>query len=66
MSDSVFDVDFRVNRDCVRKAIQGSAVKGVSVMISESSTTQFSVTITDLTGTVCTDKTECQLGKQCR
>jgi hypothetical protein len=58
MSDSVFDVDFRVNLDCVRWPIQASAVKRVSVMVYEFSTTLFSVTITDSIGTVCTDKTE--------
>jgi hypothetical protein len=41
-------------------------VKGVSVMIYESSATPFSVTITKSTGTVCADKTERQLGKQFR
>jgi hypothetical protein len=41
-------------------------MKGVSVMISESSATQFSMMIIDSIGTVCIDKTERQLGKQFR
>jgi hypothetical protein len=63
-SESVFGVDFRVNWDCVRWPIQASAIKEVSLIMSESSATQFSVMITETTGTVCADETKCQLGKQ--
>ena len=44
--------DFRVNWDCLRLSIPTSAVGGVSLIISESSTTLLSVTITESIGTV--------------
>ena len=44
-SDSIFACDFRVNREYVCRRIQASAVELVSVIISELSATQFSVTI---------------------
>ena len=52
--------DFLVTWDCVRRPIQTSGVEGVSVMISESSATQFLVTITESTGTVRADETKHQ------
>jgi len=49
-SDSVLGVDFIVNMDCVLGRIQASDVKEVSVLISESGTTQFSLSISESTG----------------
>jgi hypothetical protein len=55
---------YRVNKDCARKWNQASAGEAVSSTISKSAATQFWVTITESTGTVRTDKTRHQLGKQ--
>jgi hypothetical protein len=43
--NSVFDDDNRVNRDCARRWNQASAVEEVSLMISESAATLFSLSI---------------------
>ena len=58
--------DFLVTWDCVRRPIQASAVERVSVMISKSSATQFSVTITESTGTVRADETKHQRWRKSR
>src|SRR4030067_198654 len=65
-SDSVFGVDIRVNWDCGRWPILASALKAVSLIISESSAPQFSVIITESTGTVRAYETKSQVGKQFR
>jgi hypothetical protein len=76
-SDSVFGDDYRVNKDyrvnrdyyrvnkdCTRIRNQASVGEAVSSTISKLAATQFSVTITESTGIVRTDKTRHQLGKQ--
>src|SRR4030067_1149733 len=65
-SDSVFDVDIRVICDCGRCPILASALKAVSLIISESSAPQFSMMITESTGTVRAYDTKRQVGKQFR
>jgi hypothetical protein len=55
---------YRVNKDCARIRNKASAGDAVSSTISKSAATQFSVTITDSTGIVRTDKTRYHLGKQ--
>src|SRR4030067_839114 len=65
-SDSVFGVDIRVNWDCVRWPILASALKAASLIIFESSAPQFSVMITESTGTVRAYDTKRQVGKQFR
>jgi hypothetical protein len=57
---------FLINQDCMRGQIQSSPVVAVSLIISQSAESQFSVTITEWTGTVGTDETKRQLGKQFR
>jgi len=63
---SVFGDDYRVYRDCVRKQNQVSVREAVSVMIFELVETQFSVMISESTGTVCTDEPRLQLYRQSR
>ena len=76
-SDSVFGDDYRVNRDyrvkrdyyrvnkdCVRIENQAATGEAVLSTISKSAATQFSVTITESTGIVRTNKIRHQLGKQ--
>src|SRR3990172_7149520 len=65
-TDSVFGVDIRVNWDCGRWTILASALKAVSLIISESSAPQFSMIITESTGTVRAYDTKRQVGKQFR
>ena len=69
-SDYVFGDDYRVNRDyyrvnkdCARIRNKASAGAAVSSTISKAAT-PCSVTITESTGIVRTDKTRYQLGKQ--
>src|SRR3990172_22459 len=62
-SDSVLGVDIRVNWDCGRWPILASALKAVSLIIYESSAPQFSVMITESTGTVRAYDTKRQVGK---
>jgi len=50
----------------VRGQIQASTVEAVSLMLPESTTTQFSLVISESTGTVCADESKHLLGKQCR
>ena len=45
---------------------QASAVEAVSVMVSESAATLFSLEISKSTGTLCYDESTRQLSKQCR
>jgi hypothetical protein len=54
---------YRVNKDCarIRNASAGAAVSSI---ISKAAATPCSVTITESTGIVRTDKTRYQLGKQ--
>ena len=65
-SYTAFGDDFRVNRDCVRGRIQALAGDAVSFMLSESAATQFSLAISESTGTLWDDKSMRQLWKQCR
>src|SRR4030066_362649 len=65
-SDSVFGVDILVNWNCGRWPILASALKAVSLIISESSAPQFSVMIRECTGTVRAYDTNRQVGKQFR
>src|SRR4030065_316926 len=65
-SDSVFGVDIRVIWDCGGWPILASVLKAFSLIISESSAPQFSVMITESTGTVRAYDTKRQVGKQFR
>ena len=50
----------------MRGRIQASIGEAVSLMVSESAATQFSLTILESTGTLCADESMRQLWKQCR
>jgi hypothetical protein len=56
--------DYRVNKDCARIPNKASAGEAVSSTISNAVATPFSVTITESTGIVRTDKSRHQLGKK--
>ena len=56
VSYSVFGDDYRVNRDCARRRNQASAVEEVSLMISESAATLFSLSISESTRYLWADK----------
>ena len=58
---SVFGDHYRVKRDCARRWNQVSVGEAVSVMIFESAANQFSVSISESTGTVCVDQYRRQL-----
>ena len=58
--------NFWVNSVCLRWPIPTSAVEGVELIISESSTTLLSVTITESIWTARAYETKLQLGKQFR
>ena len=68
-SDSVFGDDYRVNRDyrvnkdCAPIRNKAPAGEAVSSTIYKAAATLFSVTITESTGIVRTEKTRHQLGK---
>jgi hypothetical protein len=64
VSYSVFDDNFRVNMDCVRRQIQASTREAVSVMISKSVATQFSMKISESTSVVWADESTSYLWKQ--
>jgi hypothetical protein len=55
---------YRVNKDCERIRNKASAGEAVSSTIYKATTTPFSVTITESTGIVRTDKSRHQLGKK--
>jgi hypothetical protein len=65
-SYSAFGDDFGVNRDRVRGRIQPSAGEAVSLTVYESAATQFSLAISDSTGTLCADESLHQLWKKSR
>jgi hypothetical protein len=65
-SYTAFSDDFRVNRECVRSWIQASAGDVVSVMLYESTATQFSLAILGSTGTLCANVSTRQPWKHCR
>jgi len=50
----------------VRTRIQASAGEAISLMVSESAATQFSLAISESTRTLCPDESMHQLWKQCR
>jgi hypothetical protein len=52
--------------DCLRRLNQASAGEVVSVTIFELAATQFSVTISESSGTVCADESRLQIRKQSR
>jgi len=56
--DSVFLEYLWVNRGCVRWRIQASPLQAISVMISNSMVTQFSLNIYESTGAVCADESK--------
>jgi hypothetical protein len=56
--------DYRVNKDYARIPNKASAGEAVSSTISKAVATPFSVTITESTGIVRTDKSRHQLGKK--
>jgi len=62
-SDSVFARDFAVYKVSLRRRIQASALEADSLIISQSSATQYSVTITESTGSVRTYESKHQLGE---
>ena len=51
---------------CVRSRIHASSQEIVSMMISESAATQFSMTIYESTGAACADESKRQLCKEFR
>jgi hypothetical protein len=55
---------YRVNKDCARIRNKASAGEAVSATISKAAATTFSVTITESTGIVRTDKSRHHLGKK--
>jgi hypothetical protein len=70
-NDSVFGDDnrvnrgfYRVNKDFARIRNKASAGEAVSSTIYKTAATPFSVTITESTGIVRTDKSRHQLGKK--
>ena len=66
VNDLVFGDDFWVKWDCVRWWIQASSGETVSLIVSESAATQFSLAISESTRTLCTDESTRKLWKQCR
>ena len=66
MSDSFFGGDFRVKWDCVRWRIQASSREALSLMVSESAATKFSLAISESIGTLCNDESTRQLWKHYR
>jgi len=65
-SDSLFVNYFWVNRGCERWRIHASALEPVSVMISESAVSQFSLIISKSTGSMCAGESIRHLWKQFR
>jgi len=61
---SVFLDCFWVNRGCVHWRIHASVLETVSVTISESAATPFSLTVSVSTGVVCNEESLRQLWKQ--
>jgi hypothetical protein len=61
VSYSVFGDDYRVNKDCAPIRNQASTGEVVAVTIFKSAATQFSVSISESTGTVCPDQSRHQL-----
>jgi hypothetical protein len=55
---------YRVNKDCARIRNKASGGEAVSSTISKAAATPFSVTITESTGIVRTDKSRHHLGKK--
>jgi hypothetical protein len=64
-SYSVFGVDFRVKWDCVHWRIQKWFGDAVSLIISKSAATQFSLQISESTWTLCADESTRQPWKHC-
>jgi hypothetical protein len=65
-SYSVFGDDYRLNMDCVRRQNRASAGEAVSLMILEPWAINFSVAISESSGTLCVNESTRQLWKQCR
>ena len=61
MSYSVFGDDYGDNRDCGRRRNQASAGEALLVTIFESAATQFSVSISKSTRTLCADQSRGKL-----
>jgi len=64
--DSVFLDYFLVDRGYMHWRIHTSPVEAISVMICESAATQFTLTISDSTGALCTDESKRHLWKRFR